>query len=396
MQPENHQSQYRRFLGPAVVVGLILLDILVSSRLQPIMSLAPGATRSKTVPVALAAAAVAKDDELLKEAQTLFKPLPQDLATAEFPINSDLVSLGRKLFFDPRISVDGTVSCARCHQPALYGTDGLEKSHGAHDKLLPRNAPTVLNAGMSFRQHWGGEFETVEEQAKRALLGAGFANPDYAAAMARVKAVPGYRELFKKAFPSEPDPVTANNWAKAIGAYERTLMTPSRFDVYLGGNTDALTPTEQHGLRTFINTGCADCHRGAGIGGEQFRKFGVQEDYWNATGSKEIDKGRFELTKDPADQYMFKVAGLRGVEMTPPYFHDGSVGTLSEAVRVMAIVQLGHEMSDQDASAIVAFLKSLTGKLPQDFAIAPVLPSGGFGMPRPVSRAKKLLKETSR
>src|SRR5262249_23850242 len=319
------------------------------------------------------------DGPLLQDAQGIFKPLPKDMATPEFPITPERVSLGRKLFFDPRISVDGTVSCARCHQAALYATDGLAKSHGAQDKLLPRNAPTVFNTALQFKQHWRGELENVEEQAKKSLLGPAFANPDYATAMARVKAIPGYPELFAKTFPNETDPVTPDNWGKAIGAYERTLVPPSRFDEYLGGKTDALTAEERRGLRTFIDTGCADCHNGVGVGGQKFRKFGISSDYWKATGSKEIDKGRIDVTKDSADLYVFKVPGLRNVEMTPPYFHDGSVGTLPEAVRIMAKVQLGKTLSDEDTGAIVAFLKCLTGKPPNDFAIAPILPPSGFG-----------------
>jgi cytochrome c peroxidase len=196
--------------------------------------------------------------------------------------------------------------------------------------------------------------------------------------MARVKAIPGYSELFQRAFPGETDPVTADNWGKAIGAYERTLVTPSRFDEYLGGKIEALTARERHGLKTFISTGCVQCHDGSGVGGGRFEKFGVVADYWKETGSKEIDKGRFNITQDSADLYQFKIPSLRNVAMTPPYFHDGSVGALPEAVRIMAKVQLGTEISKQDADAVVAFLGSLTGRLPEDFANAPVLPPAAF------------------
>ncbi|VTR93800.1 cytochrome c peroxidase : Cytochrome c peroxidase OS=Singulisphaera acidiphila (strain ATCC BAA-1392 / DSM 18658 / VKM B-2454 / MOB10) GN=Sinac_4048 PE=4 SV=1: CCP_MauG: Cytochrom_C [Gemmata massiliana] len=319
-----------------------------------------------------------KDSELLKDARDTFEPLPKDMATREFPVSPERVSLGRKLFFDPRISVDGTVSCSRCHLSALYATDALPKSHGARDKMLPRNANTLFNTALQFKQHWRGDFENVEAQAKHALTGPGFGNPDFAAAMARVNAITGYPELFKKAFPDEADPVNADNWGKAIGAFERTLVTPSRFDEYLGGKADALTPAERNGLRVFMDIGCANCHSGVGIGGSKFRKFGVKEDYWKATGSKEIDKGRFDLTKDAADTYTFKVPGLRNVEMTAPYFHDGSVDALPGAVRVMARVQLGKTLSDEDTGAIITFLKSLTGKPPADFITAPVLPPAGF------------------
>jgi cytochrome c peroxidase len=266
----------------------------------------------------------------------------------------------------------------RCHQPALYGADGLPKSVGLHDKVLPRNAPTVLNAALQFKAHWDGVFENVEAQAKKSLLGPGFGNPDHTAAMARVKAIPGYSELFEKAFPGEFDPVTSDNWGKAIGAYERTLLTPSRFDEYLGGKTDALTVVERKGLKTFIDTGCTQCHDGSGIGGRRYEKFGVVADYWKETGSKEIDKGRFNITNDAADLYRFKVPILRNVAMTPPYFHDGSVGTLPEAVRIMAKVQLDADLSEHEANGIVAFLQSLTGKIPDDFASAPVLPPAAF------------------
>ena len=283
------------------------------------------------------------------------------------------------------MSVDGTVSCSRCHLPALYATDGLPKSVGVHGQVVPRNAPTVLNAGLYFKEHWDGRFANVEEQAKRSLLGPAFGNPDYAAAMARVKAIPGYAALFQQAFPGEADPISEDNWGKAIGAYERSLVSPSRFDDYLGGKSDALSAAERKGLRTFIDTGCADCHSGRGVGGGGFEKFGVVSDYWKATGSQDIDKGRYLLTKNPADLYKFKVPGLRNVAMTPPYFHDGSVDTLPKAVRVMAKIQLDADLSDVEAGEIVTFLGSLSGTLPEGFARAPMLPAAGFGAPSPPS-----------
>jgi cytochrome c peroxidase len=319
------------------------------------------------------------DTKLLKQAQAIFAPLPKDMATPRFPITPERVELGRKLYFDSRISVDGTASCARCHQPALYGTDGLPKSRGAHDKAGPRNAPTVLNAALQFKEHWRGDRENVEDQAKQALVGpASFGNPDYAAAIAKLKAIPGYPEMFARAFAGEKDPVTPDNWGKAIGAYERMLVTPSRFDAYLGGKIEALSVQEQAGLRQFIGIGCTACHSGPGVGGRLFQKFGVVEDYWQETGSKEVDKGRFDVTHKPEDMYVFKVPSLRNVAMTPPYFHDGSIRSLPLAVRIMAKVQLGKNLSDQDVSEIVTFLESLTGKLPEDFATAPVLPAAGF------------------
>jgi cytochrome c peroxidase len=319
------------------------------------------------------------DAELLKDAQDTSEPLPKHAATAEAPVAPERVELGRKLFFDPRFSVDGTVSCAKCHQPALYGTDGLAKSRGAHDAINARRAPTVLNVALQFKLHWRGERETVEDQAERALTGAqSFANPDSASAAARLKAIGEYVPLFQKAFPDDADPVTQRNWGRAIGAYERTLLTPSRFDEYLAGKGEALSTAEKRGLRKFISIGCSDCHSGAPLGGGSFQKFGVESEYWKETGSKEPDKGRFDVTKDPADMYVFKVPGLRNVAMTPPYFHDGSVRTLQRAVHVMGVVQLDEHISDQDASDMVTFLKSLTGDLPAGFTDAPVLPAASF------------------
>jgi cytochrome c peroxidase len=332
------------------------------------------------------------DAALLQQAQSVFKPLPKDMATPEFPVTPARVRLGRMLFFDPRISADGTGSCLRCHQPALYATDSLPKSIGIQDKHLSRNAPTVFNAAFYATQHWDGGFANVEDQAKHALLAPGFGNPDYPTAMARVKAIPGYAPLFQQAFPGEADPISADNWGKAIGAFERTLVTPSRFDDYLGGKSGALSADERRGLRTFIETGCVDCHKGPGIGGLGFRKFGVSSDYWKATGSKDIDKGRFGVTNDPADLYKFKVAGLRNVAMTPPYFHDGAVDALPKTVRIMAKVQLDTDLSDSDVEQIVSFLGSLTGSMPEGFERAPVLPAGGFGLQTPTASSPNLKK----
>lgn len=319
------------------------------------------------------------DATLLRQAQALFKPLPADMGTSEFPITPERVALGRALFFDPRPSLDGTVSCARCHQPSLYGTDSLPLSIGVKDRTNPRNAPTVLNAASQFVEHWRGDRINVEDQASKALVGPpSFGQPNHAVAMAKIEAISGYLPMFQKAFPNEKQPVTATNWGKAIGAYERTLVTPAPIDAYLKGDTKALSPMAKAGLQKFITTGCVSCHNGVGIGGGMYQKFGLLEDYWKATGSRNIDKGRFDVTQNPADTYVFKVPSLRNVAMTPPYFHDGSAATLPEAIRIMAQVQLGQKLDSQDIERIVAFLNSLTGALPKDFATAPVLPAAAF------------------
>ncbi len=329
--------------------------------------------------LASSAAPAAAVDELMSQARQTFGVLPLDMATPEYPGSPARVNLGHKLFFDPRMSADGAVSCSRCHLPALYGTDGLAKPLGAHGRVNPRNAPTVLNAALHFKAHWRGDRTNVEDQAKQALIGPpSFGNPDYAAAMAKLKAIPGYASLFERAFPGESDPITPDNWGKAIGAYERTLVTPSRFDEYLGGNASALSDNEKNGLGLFMTKGCVACHNGPGIGGGTFQKFGVREDYWKETGVSEPDKGRFDVTKDPADLYVFKVPSLRNVAMTAPYFHDGSVKNLPEAVRIMAKVQLDESLMSAEIADITAFLASLSGKLPANFVAAPVLPPSGL------------------
>jgi cytochrome c peroxidase len=322
------------------------------------------------------AAAAADDATLLKQAREIFKPLPPDMATPDSPITTPRVELGRMLFFDPRFTVDANMSCATCHQPALYGTDGLPRSIGVRQRPHPRNAPTILNSALSIT-HWRGDRESVEDQVIKAMTSPiTFGQPDEKAVLDRLGQIPGYVPHFKAAFPGEAEPMTAQNMAKAVGAYERTLVTPSPFDAYLAGNVEALSPMARAGLAKLIDTGCVGCHEGVGVGGAMYRKFGVLEDYWNATGSQPIDKGRIDVTKDPDDLYVFRVPSLRNVAMTAPYFHDGSVRTLPEAVKVMARVQLGVALSEGDTRDIVEFLKSLTGEPPANFAAVPVLPEG--------------------
>jgi cytochrome c peroxidase len=316
------------------------------------------------------------DATLLKQAQALFKPLPRIMGPPDFPVAPARVALGRMLFFDPRWTLEGNVSCATCHQPTLYGTDALTKSIGVRHRTHPRNAPTVLNAGVNFVQHWWGDRKDLEDQAEKALGGVfSSGHSDPGAATARIAAIESYASAFRQAFPGEAMPFTSANVATAISAYERTLLTPAPFDAYLRGDARALSSTAKRGLQRFISRGCASCHNGMGVGGQMFQKFGVVEEYWKATGSQEIDTGRFGFTKDPADRYVFKVPSLRNVTMTPPYFHDGSVAVLDEAVKVMGRIQLGVALPDAEVGEIVVFLGTLTGPLPANFAAAPTLPS---------------------
>ena len=307
-------------------------------------------------------------DSLRARAQAVFAPLPQDMATADHPITPELVALGRKLFFDTRLSVDGKVGCVSCHDPAHYGTDGLPKSIGANQTPNARNAPTVFNAALQIAQHWYGDRRDVEDQAQKSLTGkASFRNPDEPSVVEKLKAL-GYEQAFAAAFPGMTDPVGSKQAGAAIGAFERTLTTPAPFDRYLQGDDQALSKQAKAGLGLFMDLGCATCHRGAGVGGEVFQRFGLYGNYWEATGSKPIDQGRMADTKNPADQYVFKVPLLRNVTKTAPYFHDGSVQSLPEAVAIMAKLQLGKTLAPKETAELVAFLSSLTGAVPQAFA----------------------------
>jgi cytochrome c peroxidase len=317
--------------------------------------------------------------KLLAQAKTHFAPLPRAWGTSEFPTSPERVALGRMLFFDPRLTIEGNVSCATCHQPAFYGTDALPKSIGVQHRQHFRNAPSTLNAALNIAEHWRGDRKNLEDQALQALTSPiSSGHTDSAAVIAKVRAIKGYAPLFAKAFPKSPNVMTADNLAVAIGAYERTLATPAPFDAFLRGDTQALSPAAKAGLHKFMTLGCSGCHSGAGVGGGTYQKFGVVEDYWKGTGSHEIDKGRFDVTKNPADMYVFRVPSLRNVAMTAPYFHDGSVQRLPDAVRIMGRVQLGVTLTEDDTQEIESFLESLTGELPPDFRNVPVLPGGAF------------------
>jgi cytochrome c peroxidase len=325
---------------------------------------------SAALVAATAAFAAGGDASLLADAKRVFQPLP-----APPSAKSDQAELGRRLFFEARVSADGNVSCSHCHLPELQGADGLPKSFGVFGKANPRNAPTIFDAALQFKAHWRGDRETIEEQAQKSLLGpASFGNPDYAAVVAKLKSIPGYSELFAKAFPDDKEPVNETNWGKAIGVFERTLPLPTRFDAFLRGDEKALTTAEQAGLRKFITMGCAGCHGGVGVGGASFAKFGVVTDYWKETGVETPDKGRADVTKNDADLYVFKVPSLRNVAKTGPYFHDGSVADLPPAVRVMGKTQLGVDLSDKDVESLVAFLGALTQPVPDNFSAPAPLP----------------------
>ena len=321
------------------------------------------------------------DQALIAKANALFTPLPATSALENTELTPVRVSLGKALFFETRVSSDGRLGCATCHNPAYHGADSLALTVGIHGKQLPRNAHTVFNTSLLISQHYGGNRATVEEQAYKAVLSPlAYGNTSNEQVETKLMQL-GYLPLFKAAYPQDAKPVSVENWSKAIGAFERTLLTPAPFDKFLKGDAQALSRPAKLGLEKFINTGCVGCHSGVTVGGQSYQKFGITQDYWLVTGStpkdafKGYDKGRFHDTKDEADAFIFKVPQLRNVAVTPPYFHDGSVATLPQAVRVMAQLQLGKQLSDEDVSHIVSFLESLTGDIPADFANVPRLPA---------------------
>ncbi len=316
------------------------------------------------------------DEALLKQAKSIFGPLPQAMTSQKNPISPEKVKLGKILLWETRISVDGTVSCARCHPFGLYAADGLKKSIGNNCKLNPRNAPTILNAAAQISEHWIGNRTDVEDQAKQAVIGPpSFGMASYEAVENKLKEIKGYMGLFQKAFPADKNPITVDNFAKAVGAFERTLVTPSSFDAFVKGDIAALKGQEKRGLRTYMGTGCMTCHSSPYFGGQMYQKFGIFEPYWKYTKSEPIDEGRYVVTKNEADKYVFKVPIHRNVEKTAPYFHDGSVDKLEDAVWIMGKIQLGKDLNKSQVEEIVTFLRCLTGKIPEDALKVPLLPS---------------------
>lgn len=320
---------------------------------------------------ALYASHIRLDGQIEAKAKKIFAPISTAPAeNPENPITEEKVKLGKMLYFDKRLSKEGNISCNSCHNLATGGVDNLSFSPGDDGGLGGRNSPTVLNAAFHSSQFWDGRMKDVEEQAGGPILNpVEMAIPSKEFLVERLSGIEAYKEMFAAAFPESG--ISYWNVQQAIAAFERTLVTPSRFDDYLNGNSQALTIAEKEGLKTFMNTGCITCHNGAMLGGNSFQKFGQFKEYWHYTGSDKVDEGRFEVTKNEADKFMFKVPSLRNVEKTWPYFHDGSVEELSEAIDVMARVNLREQLSEDEIHSIETFLKSLTGELPEGAAEAP-------------------------
>ncbi|MGQ9635469.1 MAG: cytochrome-c peroxidase [Bryobacteraceae bacterium] len=309
----------------------------------------------------------------------MFQPLPDLPPLTPGSTEERLVNLGRMLYYETRLSADQKISCNSCHALDQYGVDGEPTSEGHKGQRGTRNAPTVYNAGQHTAQFWDGRARDLEEQAKGPVTNpVEMAMPGEKVVVAVLKSMPEYVEAFRAAFPSEKDPVTFDNMAKAIGAFERRLITPSRWDRFLKGDSSALTPEEKEGFNTFMTAGCQTCHSGALLGGTMFQRLGVIKPY-----PDESDIGRFQVTKNEADRMVFKVPSLRNIEKTGPYFHDGKVGTLQEAVVRMGEYQVGRQLTQQEIQSIVTWLKSLTGDIPAEYIRPPQLPPSTSRTPKP-------------
>jgi cytochrome c peroxidase len=324
------------------------------------------------------------DDELHRTARDLFQPIPSMVPSVQGnPVTREKIDLGRMLFFDPRLSASGVLSCNSCHNLAMGGADNVETSIGHGWQRGNRNSPTVLNAVFNVAQFWDGRAADLRSQATGPIQASVemAATPQFV--MSVLGSIPEYRERFTRAFPGEQTPLSFENLAKAIEAYEATLITPnSRFDQYLEGNRNILTEQEKRGLRLFVDTGCAACHAGVNLGGQEYYPFGVVE----RPGADLLppdDRGRVAVTRTATDEYVFRAVPLRNVALTAPYFHTGRVWDLRQAVAVMGVSQLGQELKPDEVDAITAFLGTLTGEQPR--VELPILPPSTTQTPRPTA-----------
>lgn len=290
--------------------------------------------------------------------------------------NAKLVELGKKLYFDPRLSKSGFISCNSCHNLSMGGTDNLKTSIGHNWSQGPINAPTVLNSGTNIAQFWDGRAKDLKAQAGGPIANPGEMASNHELAVEVLQSIPGYVNEFKKVFGSSK--IDIDKVTTAIAAFEETLVTPnSRFDKWLNGNKKALNKQELAGYMLFKDSGCTACHNGPAVGGNSFQKFGVIEPY--KTNNPAV--GLMAVTKDEADRFFFKVPTLRNVELTYPYFHDGEAATLKDAVDTMGRIQLGKNFTADENAKIVAFLKTLTGDQPS-FKM-PILPPSTDNTPQP-------------
>lgn len=309
--------------------------------------------------------------------KSTFGALPDIMASDASTVTAEKVALGRALYFDTRLSKNHDISCNSCHQLDKYGVDNQPTSSGHKGQKGNRNSPSSYNAAGHFVQFWDGRAPDVEAQAMGPVQNPVEMGMTPEGATAVLESIPGYEPMFKAAFPADPKPVSFTNMGAAIGAFERTLVTPSPFDKYMKGDATALTAEQAKGLETFVTTGCIACHTGPYIGGTMYQKLGMVLPY------ETPDFGRSAVTNNEGDKFFFKVPSLRNVAKTGPYFHDGSVATLDEAIVKMGKHQLGKDLDATAVAEIKTFLEALTGELPPaDKISAPTLPESGPNTPK--------------
>ncbi len=330
------------------------------------MVLAPGMAAAATGPEEHstsdpAMSSMMDPDQLLLSSRVFLGRLPAAMPGSQND-TPERIALGKRLYFERGISTHKNQACHDCHllTEGRAGTDHTPTSKGTIGEFGKRNSPTVINAGFQFAQFWDGRSPDLVDQAKGPVLNPiemGMKTP--MEVMDRLRGIEGYAEAFQRAFPNDPQPMTYDNMAVAIAAFERTLIAPGRFDKYLAGEEDAITEQEKMGLMAFMDHGCVDCHTGVTVGGQLYRKIGVR----HALAGNE-DVGRYEVTKNEEDRFVFKVPMLRNITRTGPYFHDGKIPTLSGAVHLMGQLQLGLELHPGDTADLVAFLGTLEGNPP--------------------------------
>ena len=284
------------------------------------------------------------------------KPIP-----LEIKLDQRKVDLGEKLFFDKRVSEDGSIACFACHGYNTGGADRTPLSRGIRGQSGDVNAPSIFNLAFNSRFSWDGRNESLEDQIKKLMVNPKVMGTTWEKLSARLNGQADYAELFKSVF---GEPANSKNISEAIVAFERSLTTPNaRFDKYLRGDKNAITEEEQRGYQKFKSYGCIACHQGVNVGGNMFQVFGVMGDYFKKRGNiTTADLGRFNQTKNEADKHVFRVPSLRNVALTPPYFHDGSAATLDDAVDIMFQYQLGRPAPKGDKELIIKFLRTLTGE----------------------------------
>jgi len=357
-------------MRPPTIVALLAAALLAAACGKT--TTRPTATRGGQLPA----------EDLMAKARQIFRAIPSTAPELPGNLSSPAkVELGKALYFEPRLSASHVISCASCHNIGLGGADAEPTSIGHRWQHGGRNAPTTFNAVFNTAQFWDGRAKDLEQQAGGPMINPlEMASPE-THIVEQLKGIAGYRDLFAKAFPGDTDPITLANAQKAIAVFEATLVTPNApFDRYLGGQADALTPVQKQGLTLFMEKGCSNCHNGVNVGGGQYAPFGVVTKP-GADLLPPTDKGRFQVTRSPGDEYVYKVPTLRNIALTAPYFHTGAVWNLRQAVGVMGTSQLGTNLTDDESGKIAAFLDSLSGAQPK--VTVPILPASGATTPQP-------------